>query len=64
MTPDPPKVPAIEGSPDEIGAALAAFAGVGVAHLQLVVDPIDERAIGWLAPAIERAKALAVSASS
>jgi alkanesulfonate monooxygenase SsuD/methylene tetrahydromethanopterin reductase-like flavin-dependent oxidoreductase (luciferase family) len=63
MTPDPPRVPAISGSLDEIGAALAAFAGVGVSHLQLVVDPIDERSIAWLAPAVERAKALAAGSS-
>jgi alkanesulfonate monooxygenase SsuD/methylene tetrahydromethanopterin reductase-like flavin-dependent oxidoreductase (luciferase family) len=64
MTPDPPPSAPIEGSTDEIAGALAAFAGVGVSHLQLVIDPIDERAIASLAPAVELAKALAAGASS
>jgi alkanesulfonate monooxygenase SsuD/methylene tetrahydromethanopterin reductase-like flavin-dependent oxidoreductase (luciferase family) len=64
MTPDPPRIPAITGSTEEIASALAAFADVGVSHLQLVVDPIDERAIASLAPAIERARVLVAAGSA
>src|SRR5262249_3337501 len=33
------EAPAIQGSPDDIARGLAAFAEVGVSHLQLVLDP-------------------------
>ena len=39
----------ISGSPSEIADRLAAFSDVGADHLQLVVDPIDERSIEALA---------------
>ena len=38
----------IRGTASEVAAALAAFAEVGVHHLQVVLDPITEAAIEWL----------------
>jgi alkanesulfonate monooxygenase SsuD/methylene tetrahydromethanopterin reductase-like flavin-dependent oxidoreductase (luciferase family) len=38
----------IEGDRDDVAAALAAFAGTGVAHIQLVVDPITAASVEWL----------------
>ncbi len=46
---DRPDVPPIRGSHEEIAAELARFAGVGVSHLQVVLDPIDEAAVEELA---------------
>ena len=37
----------------EIAAALASFSGVGVSHLQLVLDPITAESIEALAPVLE-----------
>lgn len=42
------RVRPITGSPGEMARQLAAFAEVGVAELQLVVDPITQPAIEWL----------------
>lgn len=39
---------AIAGSPDEVATALHAFAATGLAHAQLVVDPITVGSIEWL----------------
>ena len=47
------EAPAIAGSPEEIAASLAAFAGVGISHLQLVLDPITARSIEALGPVLE-----------
>lgn len=38
----------VAGSAAEIAEQLAAFAAVGAAHLQLVVDPITQASIEWL----------------
>ncbi|MBA2380502.1 MAG: LLM class flavin-dependent oxidoreductase [Chloroflexi bacterium] len=35
----------LEGSPEEMAAGLAAFAGAGVAEVQIVLDPIDRTAV-------------------
>ena len=45
--------PPIAGSAEEIAAALAAFAGARITHLQLVLDPITEASIAELAPVLE-----------
>jgi alkanesulfonate monooxygenase SsuD/methylene tetrahydromethanopterin reductase-like flavin-dependent oxidoreductase (luciferase family) len=45
--------PAIEGSPAEIAQVLRDFAAEGVAHVQLVVDPITIEAIRALQPVLE-----------
>ena len=47
------EAPAIAGSPEQIAAGLAAFAGVGISHLQLVLDPITARSIEALGPVLE-----------
>ncbi|MFQ5522901.1 MAG: LLM class flavin-dependent oxidoreductase [Acidimicrobiia bacterium] len=46
---DRPQAPPISGSHEEIAAELAKFAGAGISHLQVVVDPIDETAVEELA---------------
>ena len=38
----------VAGSAQQVAEQLAAFAATGVAHLQLVVDPITQPAIEWL----------------
>ena len=43
---------AIAGSHEEIAHRLAAFAAAGVEHMQLVVDPITQESIEWLAPVV------------
>jgi alkanesulfonate monooxygenase SsuD/methylene tetrahydromethanopterin reductase-like flavin-dependent oxidoreductase (luciferase family) len=45
--------PPITGSPQEMAAALAAFAGAGASHLQLVLDPITVGSIQALGPVLE-----------
>jgi alkanesulfonate monooxygenase SsuD/methylene tetrahydromethanopterin reductase-like flavin-dependent oxidoreductase (luciferase family) len=45
--------PPIEGPPDVIAAGLAAFAGAGISHLQLVLDPITIASVEALAPVLE-----------
>jgi len=47
-------VPPLEGSPDEMAAALRAYAREGIGHVQLVLDPITERSVAALAPVLER----------
>jgi len=46
---DRPDAPPISGSHAEIAGELARFAEVGVSHLQVVLDPIDEAAVEELA---------------
>jgi len=46
-------VPAVTGSPAEIASTLRAFAAEGIAHVQLVVDPITLASIEALAPVLE-----------
>jgi alkanesulfonate monooxygenase SsuD/methylene tetrahydromethanopterin reductase-like flavin-dependent oxidoreductase (luciferase family) len=43
----------VEGSAAEIAATLRAFAGEGIAHVQLVVDPITLDSLDVLAPVLE-----------
>ncbi len=47
---------ALMGSPQQIADGLRAFADLGVAHLQLVVDPITAGSIEALAPALALAR--------
>jgi alkanesulfonate monooxygenase SsuD/methylene tetrahydromethanopterin reductase-like flavin-dependent oxidoreductase (luciferase family) len=42
----------LEGPPEVIAEELRAYAREGIAHVQLVVDPIDEAAIRGLAPVL------------
>ncbi len=42
------KVAPLTGSPEQLAEQLTAFAAVGAAHLQLVVDPITQDSIEWL----------------
>ena len=42
------EIPPLTGSPEQLASQLAAFAAVGAAHLQLVVDPITQESIEWL----------------
>ena len=46
-------IPPVEGSPAEIAATLRAFAAEGIAHVQLVVDPITLASLDALAPVLE-----------
>lgn len=46
--------PPVRGDAAEIAGRLAEFAASGVAHLQLVVDPIDLASIEWLADVLSR----------
>jgi probable F420-dependent oxidoreductase len=43
----------LSGSVDAIADGLRAYAGVGIAHLQLVLDPISRRSIEQMAPALQ-----------
>ena len=45
--------PPIEGSPEELAHAFRAFAAEGIAHLQLVLDPITVESVEALAPVVE-----------
>ena len=47
------EAPPVSGSPEEIAAGLAAFAGAGISHLQLVLDPITVGSIEALGPVLE-----------
>jgi len=46
-------VPPVDGAPEEIATALRAFAAEGIAHVQLVVDPITLASLDALAPVLE-----------
>ena len=46
-------IPPVEGSPAEIATLLRAFAAEGIAHVQLVVDPITLASLDALAPVLE-----------
>jgi alkanesulfonate monooxygenase SsuD/methylene tetrahydromethanopterin reductase-like flavin-dependent oxidoreductase (luciferase family) len=48
------QVTPLEGSTDHIAEALRAYASEGIAHVQLVIDPITEASIAALAPVLER----------
>jgi alkanesulfonate monooxygenase SsuD/methylene tetrahydromethanopterin reductase-like flavin-dependent oxidoreductase (luciferase family) len=43
----------LEGSPERIADALRAYAREGIAHVQLVIDPITEASIAALAPVLD-----------
>lgn len=45
--------PPVTGTAEEIAAGLAAFAGAGISHLQLVLDPITAHSIEALGPVLE-----------
>ena len=45
--------PPLRGSPEELAEALKGFARAGIAHLQLVLDPITLESIEELAPVLE-----------
>ena len=60
MTANPPKADPITGGPDDIAEGLAAFARVGISHLQVVVDPITVEAVEELGPALQRLDASSV----
>ncbi|MDQ2934667.1 MAG: LLM class flavin-dependent oxidoreductase [Chloroflexota bacterium] len=47
------RVQPIPSAADELAAALGAFAAEGIAHVQLVLDPITVESIAGLAPALE-----------
>jgi alkanesulfonate monooxygenase SsuD/methylene tetrahydromethanopterin reductase-like flavin-dependent oxidoreductase (luciferase family) len=47
-----PDVEPIKGSSQEIAEALARFGDAGISHLQIVLDPIDARAVVELAEAV------------
>jgi probable F420-dependent oxidoreductase len=52
-TSDRQAVQPLEGSPEELARGLAAYRGVGISHVQLVVDPITLESIERLAPVLE-----------
>jgi len=47
------QAPPLKGSPDELAAELRAFAREGIAHVQLVLDPINVESIERIAPVLE-----------
>lgn len=47
-SPGRPRSKAIAGTPDEVAAVLRAFAGAGIDHIQVVIDPITVTSIEWL----------------
>jgi alkanesulfonate monooxygenase SsuD/methylene tetrahydromethanopterin reductase-like flavin-dependent oxidoreductase (luciferase family) len=49
----PEAEPPVEGSPSELAATLRTFAAEGIAHVQLVVDPITLASLDALAPVLE-----------
>jgi probable F420-dependent oxidoreductase len=51
---EPPSVGPVRGSPEEMAAELRRYAAVGIAEVQLVVDPIDRRSLDLLGPVLER----------
>ena len=48
----PEGIEPVQGSPERMAEAFAAFAEAGADHLQLVLDPITEASIGALAPVL------------
>ncbi len=41
------------GSPAEIAATLRRYAGLGIAHVQMVLDPITEQSLEWFGSVLE-----------
>ncbi|HEX6654744.1 MAG TPA: LLM class flavin-dependent oxidoreductase [Candidatus Limnocylindria bacterium] len=50
--PSAPQTPPISGEPEHLALSLRAFANEGVAHVQLVLDPITPDSVAALAPAL------------
>jgi len=48
--------PGIGGSPDDVASRLLEFGGAGIAHIQIVLDPITPQSIEWLGPVVERVR--------
>jgi alkanesulfonate monooxygenase SsuD/methylene tetrahydromethanopterin reductase-like flavin-dependent oxidoreductase (luciferase family) len=46
--------PPVEGTPEQMADALRAFAAAGIAHVQLVLDPITVASVEGLGPVLER----------
>jgi alkanesulfonate monooxygenase SsuD/methylene tetrahydromethanopterin reductase-like flavin-dependent oxidoreductase (luciferase family) len=46
-------VPPLEGSAEHMAEELRAYAREGIGHVQLVIDPIDERSVASLVPVLE-----------
>ena len=46
------RIPPVSGDPSELAAALRAFTGEGIAHVQLVLDPITLDSIRAVAPVL------------
>ena len=53
-TPEDNAVRAVRGTPDQMATELRGYAAVGIAEIQLVVDPMDRRSLDRLAPVLER----------
>ena len=53
-TPEDNAVRAVRGTPDQMAAELRGYAAVGIAEIQLVVDPIDRQSLDLMAPVLER----------
>jgi len=52
-TPEDEVARPVRGTPEEMAAELRRYAEVGIAEVQLVVDPIDRRSIDRLGPVLE-----------
>jgi alkanesulfonate monooxygenase SsuD/methylene tetrahydromethanopterin reductase-like flavin-dependent oxidoreductase (luciferase family) len=49
-----PAAPPLSGPPEQLADSLRAFAAEGIAHVQLVIDPITPRGVEQLGPIVER----------
>ena len=56
--------PPLEGTPDALASGLLAYRDAGIAHLQLVLDPITRASIEELAPALEIVRATRTAAAA
>jgi hypothetical protein len=45
--------PPLMGTSEEIATGIARYAGVGISHVQIVLDPITPASIAELAPMLE-----------
>ena len=53
-TPEDEAARPVRGTAEEIAAELRRYAAVGIAEVQLVVDPIDRGSLDRLGPVLER----------
>ena len=60
----PEDAPPLHGSPEEMAADLERFAGVGIDHVQLVLDPITVGSIERMGPVLEALDRRASGATS